>query len=98
MRKFQKEKNSQTSPATPGTDREALAQVAEQTPTVCRYLTELKLKPVPLGGVDEADVWKKLEKLCQFYEEAFYAERVQRQKLENAMAALRATAGREESQ
>lgn len=72
--------------------RDTLALQTEDTPSVSRYLSELKFKRTPLGGVDEADVWKKLEKLCELYEESIHTERTERKKLEHAMAVLRARA------
>lgn len=34
---------------------------------VSKYLQEVKFSP-RLMGVDEADVWRKIEKLCELYE------------------------------
>ena len=64
----------------------------ENTPSVARYLSDLKFKRASFGGVDEADVWKKIEKLCELYEESIYTERAERRKLEQAMAMIRARA------
>lgn len=41
---------------------------------VSKYLGELKFLP-RLMGVDEADVWKKIEKLCELYENTLTEER-----------------------
>lgn len=35
---------------------------------------EMKFRKKLLGGVDEADVWKKLEKIQQEYETAFHRQ------------------------
>ena len=44
------------------------------------YLKKLKFSP-RLMGVDEADVWKKIEKLCELYDDALAAERGKNEKL-----------------
>lgn len=91
MAKFAKSnKNNQNDSANQSRDNQALA--AEGTPSVARYLSELKFKRAPFGGVDEADVWKKIERLCELYEESIYTERAQKQKLEQALAMIRARA------
>lgn len=41
---------------------------------IARYLRQLRFKK-KLFGVDEADVWKKIEKLNEMYEAAILAER-----------------------
>ena len=90
MAKFAKNsKNKQ--PNSADLSREALAE-AENTPSVARYLSTLKFRRVTFGGVDEADVWKKIEKLCELYEESIYTERAEKKKLEQAMALIRARA------
>lgn len=88
MAKFAKSPNNAPS----AQSRENLALETESTPAVARYLSTLKFKRATFGGVDEADVWKKLETLCQIYEDAIYTERVQKEKLEQAMALIRARA------
>lgn len=40
------------------------------------YLGKLRFKRRVFGGVDEADVWRKIEKLNGLYEEALRAERI----------------------
>lgn len=91
MAKFSKKAANLTKQASEQS-RDSLALQTEDTPSVSRYLSELKFKRTPFGGVDEADVWKKIEKLCELYEESIYTERVQRKKLEQAMAVLRTRA------
>lgn len=55
----------------------------EQYP-ISRYLSALKFRP-RLWGVDEAEVWRAMERLCQLYEDALTAERESRRKAgENA--------------
>ena len=44
------------------------------------YLKTLKFSP-RLMGVDEADVWKKIEKLCELYDDALAEERGKNEKL-----------------
>ena len=43
---------------------------------VAAYLGKLRFKRRVFGGVDEADVWRKIEKLNGLYEEARWAERI----------------------
>ena len=91
MAKFAKS-NKKSSPEVSDQSREALEETVEATPSVARYLSTLKFKRATFGGVDEADVWKKIEKLCELYEESIYTERAEKKKLEQAMALIRARA------
>lgn len=55
----------------------------EQYP-ISRYLFALKFRP-RLWGVDEAEVWRAMERLCQLYEDVLTAERERQRKAgENA--------------
>ena len=60
---------------------------------VSKFLGGLKFRK-RLFGVDEADVWRKMEKLCELYEYALEAERVRadaaQQKLDQIYAKARA--------
>ena len=56
---------------------------------VSKYLGSVKFVPRVMG-VDEADVWKKIEKLCELYEDALIAERGKSEKLERQLKACRA--------
>ena len=61
------------------------AQVAEAAQNnelyaISDYLKKLKFSPA-IMGVDEADVWKKIEKLCELYEVALEEERGRNEKL-----------------
>ena len=61
------------------------APVAEQAEknelyAVSEYLKTLKFSPRVMG-VDEADVWKKIEKLCELYDNALAVERGKNEKL-----------------
>lgn len=47
---------------------------------ISEYLKELKFAPRVMG-VDEADVWKKIEKLCELYEMELATERAKNKKL-----------------
>lgn len=47
---------------------------AKDRGAVSRYLGQLKFAP-RLFGVDEADVWKKIQRLCELYEDALEEER-----------------------
>lgn len=40
-----------------------------------KWLEQVRFKRTFIGGVDEADVWKKIAELNQFYEAALAAER-----------------------
>lgn len=52
--------------------------------SISRYLSALKFRP-RLWGVDEAEVWRAMERLCQLYEDALTAERESQRKAgENA--------------
>ena len=54
-------------------------QTEEFTPeqkAVMEWLKTTKFKRKAIGGVDEADVWKKIEELTALYEKAVEAERV----------------------
>lgn len=42
---------------------------------IARWLKNVKFRRATLGGVDERDVWKKLEELNAMYEAALSAER-----------------------
>ena len=58
----------------------AEAAQAKELYVISDYLKDLKFSPRILG-VDEADVWKKIEKLCQLYEDALTQERGKNEKL-----------------
>lgn len=63
-------------PKTPqetGGQNEAMSAELEQ---VARWLKRVRFKKAVIGGVDEADVWKKLAELNGLYETALAAERV----------------------
>ena len=67
-------------------------QLAEQAMsqeliTVSNYLKEMKFSPKMLG-VDEADVWRKMEKLCELYEIALDAERAKTKKAETQLRTI----------
>lgn len=49
-------------------DKAQLRQISD-------WLKTVKFKRKLLGGVDEADVWKKIEELNALYEKILYAER-----------------------
>lgn len=64
------------------TNQTQAAQTAEEKElyAISKYLKELKFSPRVMG-VDEADVWKKIEKLCELYDDALAAERGKNEKL-----------------
>ena len=53
---------------------------------ISNYLKNLKFSPRVMG-VDEADVWKKIEKLCELYEDALTQERGKNEKLTRQLRA-----------
>ena len=66
-------------------------QVAEnaqnkQLYAISDYLKKLKFSPRVMG-VDEADVWKKIEKLCELYDNALAEERGRNEKLTRQLKA-----------
>lgn len=76
----------------PKRDSKPRAQ-AEQTPApalseeqqeLVRWLKTVKFRKAIVGGVDEADLWKKLEQLNHLYEAALAAERARYNALMNA--------------
>ena len=56
---------------------------------ISNYLKTLRFAPA-LMGVDEVDVWKKIEKLCELYADALTAERGRCEKLQRQLDALTA--------
>lgn len=66
-------------------------KVAESTQqnelyVISDYLKKLKFSH-RIMGVDEADVWKKIEKLCELYDDALAAERGKNEKLTRQLRA-----------
>ena len=51
---------------------------------VAKWLSEVTFAPAVLGA-DQADVWRKIEKLCELYEDALNAERARNAKLERKL-------------
>lgn len=76
------------SPA-PNETQQNLSQQAydEKLYAISQYLSKVKFAP-RFSGVDEADVWRKLEKLCELYEDALTAERMRSAQLEQDYNAL----------
>ena len=60
----------------------------EKLYAISQYLAKVKFAP-RMMGVDEADVWRKLEKLCELYEDALVAERMKSAQLEQNYNTLR---------
>lgn len=77
---------------TPATnaDRQSLADNAQNQKlyAISQYLEKVKFAP-RMMGVDEADVWRKLEKLCELYEDALTAERMKSAQLAQKYNALK---------
>ena len=69
--------------------RENLSQATfdEKLYAISDYLKKVKFSP-RMMGVDEADVWRKLEKLCELYEDALTAERMKSAQLEQDYSTL----------
>ena len=55
--------------------REDAPNLSPEQQELVQWLQSVKFKPAILGGVDESDVWKKLEQLNRLYEAALVAER-----------------------
>lgn len=64
------------------TNQTQVAESAQQKElyVISEYLKTLKFSPRVMG-VDEADVWKKIEKLCELYDNALASERGKNEKL-----------------
>lgn len=62
--KKQKQKNQEPQQELPVSYQEILT-----------WLQQVKFKKTLFGGVDEADVWKKIGELTELYEKALIAER-----------------------
>ena len=84
-----KEKNKSGKPETQKKLEEQT--LSQELRTVSRYLGELKFQK-RLLGVDEADVWRKMEKVCELYEYAIEAERARADKAQKQLDALYARA------
>ncbi len=55
---------------------------------ISKYLATLRFRP-KFRGVEEAAVWKALERLVMLYEDALTAERLRRELAERKLEALR---------
>ena len=53
-----------------------LSIMPEERAEVIRYLKQMKFRRKTIGGVDEIDVWKKIQELDALYAKALEAERV----------------------
>lgn len=76
--------------------QEKQTQLTDQTKSrelwsISKFLGGLKFRP-RFFGVDEADVWRKIEKLCELYEDALDAERAKSDQLDQKLRAIRARA------
>ena len=61
---------------------------------IARWLNEVRFRRVCFGGVDETDVWKKIEELNRMYEKMLIAERSKYQTILEAYRRSAAEAGR----
>lgn len=73
----------------PNESQENLSQQTydEKLYSISAYLGKLKFTS-RMMGVDEVDVWRKLEKLCELYDDALTAERMKSAQLEQDYNAL----------
>lgn len=55
--------------------REDAPSLSTEQQELIEWLKTVKFKPAVFGGVNESDVWKKLEQLNRLYEAALIAER-----------------------
>lgn len=65
--------------------------LSNQHRAVSNYLSKLKFSKRAFG-VDEADVWRKMEKLCELYEDAIDAERARADEAQRKLDAIYARA------
>lgn len=68
-----KEKKQESRPELPASYQE-----------IVTWLEQVKFKKILFGGVDEADVWKKIGELTELYEKALIAERAKAARKEDA--------------
>lgn len=54
----------------------ATEHLTNEQKAVLNWLNTTKFKHQAIGGVNEADVWKKIEELTALYEKAVEAERI----------------------
>lgn len=66
-----KRKNRDYNTITPPEDTQLTPELGE----IYSWLQNVQFKRLLLGGVDEADVWRKFEELNALYEKAIIAER-----------------------
>ena len=59
----------------PEQKREDAPNLSAEQQELVQWLKTVKFKPAIVGGVNESDVWKKLEQLNHLYEAALVAER-----------------------
>lgn len=57
-------------------DGDDASGVSPERRAIIEMLVKLRFRRRLFGGVDEADVWRKLEDLNRLYEEALKAERI----------------------
>lgn len=57
----------------PETEQEPISPEHQK---IIEWLKKVRFKKQMLGGVSEADVWKKIDELNKLYEEALAAERI----------------------
>lgn len=62
--------------------------MSQEMISVSKYLKKLKFQKRLLGA-DEADVWRKIEKLCEMYEYAIEVERSRADKAQKQLEVLR---------
>ena len=48
----------------------------KQKESITDFLKQMKFRRKIFGGVDERDVWQKIEQLNELYKQALFAERV----------------------
>lgn len=57
---------------------EETVSLSEEQNAIYDWLSSVRFKRKLFGGLDEADVWKKLEELNDLYEKALLADRIRR--------------------
>lgn len=63
---------------------ETPAYISEEHKEITEWLKSVKFKKKSFGGIDEADVWKKIEELNTLYEKLLIAERAKQKETEES--------------
>lgn len=84
--------SAKKSKAAAGQEKVVEQTLSREHRAVSKWLSQVEFAP-RLFGVDEADVWRKIERLCELYEDALEAEREKNEKLVLLLRAKREVSG-----